>query len=907
MKKHFMTLAVILLGFLFLAVSVFLKDNGNILISWTGKVEQKCASLDKKCSGLVSILNELHNGGSGINRLALSKDKLPIVRIYMSDGAVQKVDDKRNSVLSMRRPIHLAEDKDWVKATIMVEYGQTKEKSKVLLRLKGDWGDHLEHPKKLSFRIKTRAGGYLFGMKALSIQHPKTRNYGNEPLLLDHMRSHDILVPRYSFVDVFVNDFPIGVMAIEEHFRKEMIEAQNRRDGPLLAINEDPLWEQWNINVNDENPVGEFAVNFSGPRDSMIKNFNKSKFDRGTIPTNNVIRGQALFRDFLDGEVSSRDAFDYEKLSKHWILVNIWGGCHSAIWHNRRFYFNPISGLLEPVGFDNIPDPKAFKVCFGFDVKAALQDPQFLTQVALSAEEIYEDLQSKEFEKKLADSQTLHREIFEYEGFEYRAVSASPEVLIQNLKVLLQDLSDNYGKYGDFKHAYVPPYPMLIGRKFLKIQSNINLHMSSFYYPYDKTGAFEFRNLTEEPIDITDVYILRKKRENTPLDIEAFQLPSALTSPGAVKVESVIPDEVLAKNSEFIVEYNYQGNKYTRPVYVQFKESPTGFTADPLAAIRQLGGKQSVHILKKEVVFAAGTHNFTQSIALPKGWRVIVKAGAELNFKNGALLKIQGPLNVKGTKTAPVLMNVESNTDFKSMGSWGGLVVSKSPKRSSVTHLTLTGNGLQNLNTRQGFYGMTGCFSFYESDVDISNSAFIDAQCEDALNIVKADFKLDNIVIKGARADAFDSDFSTGLIVDSSFIASGNDGIDVSGTQLSLNNITMTNIGDKAVSVGENSTLHADGINIKGAVLGLVSKDLSKARAKNVRFEDITGTALMTYIKKQEYGPSALECSSCTFIGKMTRIGAQEGTIIKLDGKMITRKTLSKKQMFEAGLIEQGT
>ena len=173
-----------------------------------------------------------------------------------------------------------------------------------------------------------------------------------------------------------------------------MIEAQNRRDGPLLAIDEDPLWEQWNINYNSEVALGASGYNFSGLRDSVIKDFNKSKFERGSIPTNNTIRGQALFRDYLDGKVSSREAFDYEKLSKYWILVNIWGGCHSNIWHNRRFYFNPISGLLEPVSFDNIPNPDAFKICSGLAVKSALQDPQFLTQVSLSAEEIYQQLQS---------------------------------------------------------------------------------------------------------------------------------------------------------------------------------------------------------------------------------------------------------------------------------------------------------------------------------------------------------------------------------------------------------------------------------------------------------------------------------------------------------------------------------
>lgn len=906
MKKFFAVLVVILAGASFLGLSAYLKGRGNAITSVVEKIDNKCTNLGLNCQPMSSIFNELHNSGEGIKRSSISKDKLPVVRIYMSDGAVEKLDGKRKSVLAKPRPIHIAEDKDWVKATVLIEYAQRKEKSKASLRLKGDWGDHLEDPKKLSFRIKTRGGGYLFGMKALSIQHPKTRNYANEPMLLDHMRAHDILAPRYKFVDVFVNDFPIGIMAVEEHARKEMIEAQNRRDGPLLAVSESTLWDQWEINYNSDAPAGVDGYNFSGHRDLMIKDFNKSKFTRGTIPTNNTIRGHALLRDFFNADATSREAFDYEKLSKYWILVNIWNGCHSAVWHNRRYYFNPISGLLEPIGFDNIPHPEYFKTCTDVDIKTALKDPQFLEQVAQSAEQIYEELQSSEFHKTLSDSQKLYNTIFDYESFASRSAPVTPELLIKNLNSLLTELSKDYDKYGKVEQAYIRLAPKVIGQKFLKEQDELALHMSSFYYPSDNGGSFEFRNLTLDPIDVKRVYSATKKGKETPLNVDGFGLGSSVDVNGFAIIPAAVPEEILAKRTEFTVEYNHKGTTYTRPVFVQFKDSPTGFAADPIAAIRKVEGHQWVDVTGKQVVLAAGPHNFTESIALPKGWKLRVQAGAQLNFKDGALLKLQGQLSINGTKAMPVLLNVQSNTTYRDMGSWGGLVVSKSPERSSVKYLKLKGNGVQNLNTRQGFYGMTGCMSFYESDVDITNSAFTDAQCEDALNIVKADFILDNITIDGARADAFDSDFSTGLIKNSAFIASGNDGIDVSGTLLNLENIIMEGIGDKAVSVGEKSTLRANGIKINGAVLGLVSKDLSDAAAKNVDFENISGTAIMTYIKKQEYGPSFLSCDDCNFLGDMAQTGAQETTIIKLDGKQVRRQTLTKKQMYEAGLIEEG-
>ena len=900
MRKIYSALLILFMGIFFLATSASLKNKEDGIVRHISSLNKECEGFSLKCKTIASILRELYNSSIGVKRQSISKDDLPIVRIYMNDGAIEKLNSKRVSVLAKLRPIHIAKNDDWVKATILVENESQKERSKVALRLKGDWGDHLESPKKLSFRVKTRGGGYLFGMKSFSIQHPRTRNYGREPLLLDQMRSNDILAPRYSFVDAYINDYPIGVMAMEEHFRKEMIESQNRRDGPLLAINEDPVWDQWDINYNVEPAVGESGFNFSGLRDSMIKDFNKSKFDRGTIPTNNRLRGQALLRDVIDGKISAREAFDYEKLSKYWILVNIWGGCHSSAWHNRRFYFNPISGLIEPVSFDNIPSPEHFKICSGFDVKAALQDPQFLTQVRLSAAEIYEQLKSEKFSKKFRMQQKLHAKVFDYEGFSNRLKPVSPHVLVKNLRKLLVELSEDYEKYGNYEKSFVPQVTHLVGRKFLESQNNLNLHMSSFYYPEVDGGDLEFRSLVLKPIVIRSIYLPKKKGKRRPLDIEFTEVGSG----NLIEIPLNVSNEVLKKYDELMVEYEYDGKLYQRPVYVQFKESPTGFVKNPIQSIRKINGHKWVDVKGKQVIFAEGIHDFTESIALPKGWKVVFQAGAVANFKNGVLLKVQGPLIVKGSKGKAVEINVESLEDYKDMGSWGGVLVSKSKERSYVNYLNLNGTGHQNLHTRQGFYGMTGCLSFYESDVDISNSTFLNAQCEDALNIVKSDFNIESTVIEGARADAFDSDFSTGLIANSKFMASGNDGVDVSGTSLTLQNVVMENIGDKAISVGEKSSLVAEDIYIDGAVLGLVSKDRSNALAKKVKFENISGTAIMTYIKKQEYGPSSAECNECSFVGDLVLTGSQEGTKIRLNGSVIQNASLTQKQMYDSGLIE---
>jgi hypothetical protein len=81
----------------------------------------------------------------------------------------------------------------------------------VKLRLKGDWTDHLLGDK-WSFRVKVKGGSTLFGMKQLSLHHPRARNFAYEWLFHRALEREDILSLRYDFVDVTLNGKSLGSM-----------------------------------------------------------------------------------------------------------------------------------------------------------------------------------------------------------------------------------------------------------------------------------------------------------------------------------------------------------------------------------------------------------------------------------------------------------------------------------------------------------------------------------------------------------------------------------------------------------------------------------------------------------------------------------------------------------------------
>ena len=99
-------------------------------------------------------------------------------------------------------------------------------------------------------------------------------------------------------------------------------------------------------------------------------------------------------------------------------------------------------------------------------------------------------------------------------------------------------------------------------------------------------------------------------------------------------------------------------------------------------------------------------------------------------------------------------------------------------------------------------------------------------QCEDAVNVVNGDIYMDNSEVYGVAAGTLDSDFSTGIIKNSTFINIGNDALDFSGSTIQLQDIP-SNIGDKGISAGEASTIEANKVTVDGAEYAVASKDKS--------------------------------------------------------------------------------
>jgi hypothetical protein len=204
---------------------------------------------------------------------------------------------------------------------------------------------------------------------------------------------------------------------------------------------------------------------------------------------------------------------------------------------------------------------------------------------------------------------------------------------------------------------------------------------------------------------------------------------------------------------------------------------------------------------------------------------------------------------------------------------------------------------------RQDANGLTGCITFYKSNLSIRNATFSGLHCEDALNIVHSKFDFDHLEISDSKADALDSDFSHGKITNSTFRNNKNDDLDLSGSDVELRFSTFVNSGDKAISVGEGSILEAGDIKITGATAGIVSKDQSVVNIRNASITN-TNTALMAYIKKPGWGPAKLNCHNCSFEHVESIAVKQSQSTIIFNGNKVRTVPFSRKQLRIAGYLQ---
>ena len=210
---------------------------------------------------------------------------------------------------------------------------------KASLRLKGDNPSHWYNTPRLSFRVNLKNKKTIFGFSTFSIQKPKERLFPYAYIYDSLIQDMGNISPAHKFTHIFVNGEDWGIMNIEEHFSKELLEKQNKKESAIIRFGNDEILQYKN---NSERPYQHYRLS-----DSIL--YTHLYNDKNTH--NRKIHSYIL-KSRLTNNASY--IYDVDSFTKSYIMTVIWGNNHVLNDPNTKYYFNPYTLKLEPITTDQL-------------------------------------------------------------------------------------------------------------------------------------------------------------------------------------------------------------------------------------------------------------------------------------------------------------------------------------------------------------------------------------------------------------------------------------------------------------------------------------------------------------------------------------------------------------------------
>ncbi len=787
-------------------------------------------------------------------RAHLSPAPVERIEIDIKFKHLHRIHEKRDRAI--RLGVLIKSEDDYVPARIRHDGRQVK----VKLRLKGDQPDHWRTDK-LSFRIHVSGEDQLFGMRRFSIQAPVVRGYHLEPLFHLHLRREGVLSPQYFFVDVTVNGKHIGLMAVEEHFSKELLESQQRRDGVIMRFDETLFWEHVVLTSK--------PGTFHNVETSFLRPFLGGRVAASESLTAQWEQAAGLLRGFMDGTLSARAVFDLELMARFMAVAEVWRAGHSLAWINRRFYLNPLTSRLEPVGFDanlhvQYRDPGLVNLSVDFS-KRLLADAELRTAFIRELRRISAEVADGTIRRELEAAEQeflriVHRETPSLAPLDFASFEAWAAAKMTITEETFQHFDASLGR-SDLKL----PSPVLAhlqrgtGGAFLEVTNTLPVDITIESLRFGNGSGGTGRDVVLEGPDLLPLSLAPTRAAGPASRLRiAYVLP-----PGG---SEAIEGSVRVRGQDRL--YPFVATAYPEPLLSNpLPEVELGEVLEQHPSLVRLSGDSELEIRR-------GKWRVDHSLILPRGFGLRIGPGTTLSFARDAGIIARGPLHFAGTEGAPVIL--------EGIGGalWSGVFVVESEEPSSWSHVEVRNTG----GFRELPSGLTGAVTFRRNRVSLESCRFDGNRAEDALNIVRTEFSLVDVEIANTRSDALDADFTTGTIVGGSMVEIGGDAIDVSGSIVDVRGVRFEDIHDKAVSVGEGSEAVIREIAVERAGTAVASKDGSRVEIFDSRFRSIAHAALMAYSKKPVYGGSELVAAQVSIVESRREAIAQIGSRIVVDG-----------------------
>ena len=696
---------------------------------------------------------------------------------------------------------------------------------------------HLQHPNHWSFQVKVKGGETIDGMKRFGMLVPKSRGHLTDWLGLQIMKERGLITLRSDFKELSVNGKSVGVYYMEERFDKHLLENNHLKEGIIFKIEED-------LNIYQEEKL-------------MLEPDTRSQ----------VILLRQMWQNVSIGKMPPSQFFDIGKMATLYAITDLMNSRHPLLRDNMRFYFNPVTGLVEPIAreFENLKDSEFSDMAL-FLEKPKVGSWHFWVKNDKILQKIFDNL---EFEKQYISEV----EMISQEGF--------LDNFFQKNEDQLEELMS--GIYKEWTFYELPKFTLYENQDYLRaaLHSGVTGLSADFVTKENDQIKIEIANQQFLPLEISNVsyrdsiffypkesIVLNGKKEdkNERRTIFEFKIPENITW-----ADSLLP--------ELKINYNYLGLEKGLKralVFPSAKNRSNSTFTNPIVRTANFDSFDFLQKKENTIIIPEGTWTLSTDLIIPANKHFEIHAGAQIDLINQAKIISYSPIFSNGTPRNSIVINSSDATSE-------GIIIMRAKERSQLSHTLFN----QLSRPEETGWRLSAAVTFYESPVDISDCIFSNNKIgDDFLNIVRSDFSIKRSQFENILSDAFDCDFCTGKISETDFTNIGNDGIDVSGTQLEVENVKMNGIGDKGLSAGENSKMIVRNVEIKNAEIAITSKDQSLLTITDSK---ISGSriGMALFQKKPEFGPGFIKADRVEMGQSEIAYLIEANSELVFDGKII--------------------
>ena len=217
---------------------------------------------------------------------------------------------------------------DYIQARATIRFKGDNLKTNI--RLKGDRAIHYEVKERSSYRFKLKKNNYYKGMNSFSVQKPRIRNYIWEWIFHEFNYELNSIKLNYEFINLKINGSKKGLYVIEELFNNNLLEKNGRRAGPIFGLNE----------------------NFSKIFDISKLDVYQKKYWNNELNKEVFLIAKAKILKIKNRDLPLNQIFDIEKWANYFAICDVLGTPHGSLAKSVKMYYNPITGLIEPIPFD---------------------------------------------------------------------------------------------------------------------------------------------------------------------------------------------------------------------------------------------------------------------------------------------------------------------------------------------------------------------------------------------------------------------------------------------------------------------------------------------------------------------------------------------------------------------------